>query len=67
MDMKGTSTMTALLPALSLAVSTAAAVLSFLRIVGRYRLVYGLPWLSSLVFAAAATAAVFALHALLTR
>ncbi len=59
--------MTALLPALSLTVSTAAAVLSFLRIVRRYRLVYGLPWLSSLVFAAAAAAAILSLHALVTR
>ena len=66
MDVKGTPPMNALLPALSLAVSTAAAVLSFLGIFRRYRLVYGFPWFCSLVFAAAATAAVFALHALLS-
>jgi hypothetical protein len=53
--------------AISLAVSLGISVLSFSAIVRGYRHRGRVPWLASLVFAAAATAAVFALHALLAR
>ncbi len=50
----------------SLIVSLALAGWSFSRIVKGYRRPSGLPWLASIVFAAAATGAIFALHALLS-
>jgi len=43
------------------------AIWSFAGIVRGYRRLGGVPWLASLVFAAAAIAAVLALHALLAR
>jgi len=53
-------------PAVALLVLSAAlAAWSFAGIVRRYRRISGFPWFHSLVFAAAATAAVFALGALL--
>jgi len=48
-----------------LLLSTALAAWSFAGIVRRYRKISGFPWIHSLVFAAAATAGVFALRALL--
>jgi hypothetical protein len=48
-----------------LLVSAALAAWSYDGIVRRYRRLSGFPWFHSLVFAAAATAAVFALRALL--
>jgi hypothetical protein len=57
--------MTRLAAALLLVLSLAAAMWSFCGIVRRYRTLHGFPWLLSAVFAAAATAAVLALHALL--
>jgi hypothetical protein len=45
----------------------ALAAWSFSRIVKGYRRPSGLPWLASIVFAVAAIAAVFALHALISR
>ena len=59
--------MTLTLVTVSLITSIALAVWSFVGIVKGYRRRSGLPWLASIVFAAAATAAVFALHALLPR
>ena len=50
-----------------LVLSSALAAWSFSAIVRGYGRPGGLPWLASIVFAAAATAAVFALHALLSR
>jgi hypothetical protein len=58
---------TTLATEISLAVSLALSGWSFLGIVRGYRHRSRVPWLASLVFAAAATAAVFALHALLAR
>jgi hypothetical protein len=52
---------------ISLTISLATAAWSFSAIVKGYRRPGGLPWVPSIVFAAAATAAVFALHALLSR
>ncbi len=49
----------------SLITSMALAVWSFIGIVKGYRRRSGLPWVASIVFAAAAIAAIFALHALL--
>jgi hypothetical protein len=49
-----------------LALSVALAAWSFAGIVKGYRRRAGIPWLASIVFAAAATAAVFALHTLLS-
>ncbi|MEN6559813.1 MAG: hypothetical protein ABFD52_03435 [Acidobacteriota bacterium] len=57
--------MTTLLAAAVLALSGALAGRSFSGIVKAYRLRAGVPWLASLIFAAAAAAAVLALHALL--
>ncbi len=51
----------------SLALSGAAAAWSFARIVRGYRRLSGVPWLASLIFAAAAIGAVLALHGLLVR
>jgi uncharacterized membrane protein len=51
----------------SLIISLALAVWSFSGIVKGYRKRAGIPWVASLIFAAAAIAAVFALHALLLR
>jgi hypothetical protein len=51
----------------SLVLSAALAAWSFYAIVRGYRRPGGLPWLASIIFAAAAIAAVFALHALLSR
>jgi hypothetical protein len=55
------------LATVSLALSVAVAAWSFSRIVKGYRRTSGVPWLASLVFAVAAAAAVFVLHALLSR
>ena len=46
--------------------SSALAAASFVGIVRRYRTISGFPWFYSLVFAAAATVALFALRALLS-
>jgi hypothetical protein len=54
-----------ILAAFGLVLSLFFGVCCFSRIVRGYRRTSGLPWLESLGFAAAATAAVFALHALL--
>jgi len=48
-----------------LLLSAALAAWSFAGIVRSYRRISGFPWFHSLVFAAASTAAVFALRALL--
>ena len=58
--------MTILSATLSLILSVALAAWCFSGIVRRYRKISGFPWLFSFGFAAAATAAVFALHALLS-
>jgi hypothetical protein len=55
-----------LLATLSLVFSAALAAWCFVGIVRGYRKISGVPWLYSLGFAAAATAAVFALNALLS-
>jgi hypothetical protein len=52
---------------ISLAVSLVFSGWSFAGIVRGYRHRSRVPWLASLLFAAGATAAVFALHALLDR
>jgi hypothetical protein len=57
--------MTMIAAILSLVVSLASATLCFLGIIRSYRRVSGFPWLLSLGFAAAATAALAALRALL--
>jgi hypothetical protein len=57
----------ATLAIISLAISLALAAWSFMGIVKGYRRWAGLPWAASLVFAAAAIAAVLALHAFLLR
>ena len=59
--------MTLTLATISLILSVALAAWSFSGIVKGYRRRSGIPWLASIVFAAAATAAVFAFHALLSR
>ncbi|OGD17325.1 MAG: hypothetical protein A2V76_06945 [Candidatus Aminicenantes bacterium RBG_16_63_14] len=59
--------MTTISATLSLILSVVLAAWCFCGIVRRYRRISGFPWLFSLGFAAAATAAVFALHALLSR
>ncbi|MGZ5496823.1 MAG: hypothetical protein ACXW2H_08735 [Candidatus Aminicenantales bacterium] len=51
----------------SLIISLALAVWSFIGIVKGYRRRSGLPWVASIVFAAAAIATIFALNALLLR
>ncbi|MGZ8878686.1 MAG: hypothetical protein ACXW2O_11210 [Candidatus Aminicenantales bacterium] len=51
----------------SLLIALALAVWSFIGIVKGYRRRSGLPWVASIVFAAAAIATIFALHALLLR
>lgn len=51
----------------SLLISLALAAWSFSGIVKGYRRRTGIPWVASIVFAAAAIAAIFALHALLPR
>jgi hypothetical protein len=51
----------------SLVLSAAAAAWSFAGIVRGYRRLGGVPWLASLIFAAAAVGAVLALHGLLVR
>jgi len=56
--------MTSPAAAILLPVSLALAAWSFRGIVRRYRTLRGFPWLLAAVFAAASTAAVFALHAL---
>jgi hypothetical protein len=58
--------MNMLLATLSLVFSVAFAAWCFAGIVRRYRKISGVPWLYSLGFAVAATAAVFALHAILS-
>lgn len=58
--------MTSVAAGLSFLASLALSVWSFRGIVLGYRRALGFPWLPSLVFAAAATAALFALRALLT-
>jgi hypothetical protein len=57
--------MTALAAAVLLTVSFILAAWCFRGIVRRYRTLLGFPWLPAVGFAAAAVAAVFALHALL--
>lgn len=57
--------MTIPLATVSLVLSTALAGWSFAGIVKGYRRQGGVPWLASIVFAVAATAAAFALHAIL--
>ncbi len=57
--------MSKLAAAVLLPISLAFAAWSFRGIVRRYRTLLGFPWLLSAVFAAAAVAAVFALHALI--
>jgi len=52
---------------LLLALCSAVAVWSFVWIIRWYRKPYGFPWVLSLIFAAAAIGAVFALHALNSR
>jgi len=59
--------MTMITATLSLILSVAFAAWCFSGIVRRYRKISGFPWLFSFGFAAAATAAVFALHALVSR
>jgi hypothetical protein len=56
--------MTLLAAVLILAPCLAAAVWSLFWIIRWYRKPYGFPWLLSLIFAAAALGAVFALHVL---
>ena len=56
--------MTPLAAAFILPLSLALSVWSFVGIVRRYRTAHGFPWLLSVAFAAAATAAVLALHVL---
>jgi hypothetical protein len=51
----------------SLVISMAVAAWSFIGIVKGYRRRAGIPWAASIVFAAAAIAAIFTLHALLLR
>jgi hypothetical protein len=57
--------MTIPLAIVSLVLTISLAGWSFARLVKGYRRPGGVPWLASIVFAAAATAAVFVLHALL--
>jgi hypothetical protein len=57
--------MTPLAAGISLAVSLVVGGWSFSGVVRGYRHRSRVPWLASVVFAAAATGAVFALHALL--
>jgi hypothetical protein len=66
MASKGPVLMEMILAAFSLVLSLAFGLWCFLGIVRGYRRTSGLPWLESLGFAAAATAAIFALHALLS-
>ncbi|MGZ5454972.1 MAG: hypothetical protein ACXWHJ_12140 [Candidatus Aminicenantales bacterium] len=51
----------------SLVLSAALAAWSFCGIAKGYRRSAGLPWLASMIFAVASIAAVFLLHALLSR
>jgi hypothetical protein len=51
---------------LTLVFSTSVSAWCFLEIVRRYHTLRGFPWLVSSIFAAAATAAVLSLHALLS-
>lgn len=64
---KGSCPVPLTLVIVSLIISLALAVWSFIGIVKGYRRRSGIPWVASLIFAAAAIAAVFALHALLLR
>ena len=57
--------MTRLAASAFLALSVAVSVWCFRGIVHRYQTLLGFPWLLSVGFAAAAAAAVFALHALI--
>jgi len=52
---------------LLLAICSAVAIWSFYWIIRWYRRPYGFPWILSLLFAAAAVGAIFALHALIGR
>jgi hypothetical protein len=56
--------MTRIAASIILPLTLAIAAWSFRGIVRRYRTLRGFPWLLSVVFAAAAVVAVFALHAL---
>lgn len=57
--------MTSLMAFLILLPSSVTAVWSFRSIVRRYRVASGFPWIPSLLFAAAAMTAVFALNVLI--
>lgn len=64
---KGSCPVPPILVTISLIVSLAVSARSFSLIVRGYRRRTGIPWVASIVFAAAAIAAIFALHALLLR